>query len=69
MPLIYDYVWSFHEGLCRFLKDDKWGFIDKTGRVVIPLIYDYVEPFHEGLCRFLKDGKYGFIDKTGRSPF
>jgi hypothetical protein len=51
------------------LKDGKWGFIDKTGRVVIPLIYDYVEPFHEGLCRFLKDGKYGFIDKTGRSPF
>jgi len=28
----------------------KFGFMDKTGNVVIPLMYDEAEDFHEGLA-------------------
>lgn len=42
-----------------------WGFIDKTGKLVIPAIYDDVQPFSEGLAAVEKNGKCGFIDKNG----
>lgn len=60
----------------------KWGFIDKTGKVVIPATFDDVardtyggfiwpsrRPFHnfsEGLCAVRIGPKWGFIDKTGK---
>jgi WG containing repeat len=43
-----------------------WGYIDKTGRVVIPLQYQQAQPFSEGLAAVRKDDKFGFIDRTGR---
>lgn len=46
----------------------KWGFVDKTGKLVIPCQWEYVgNVFIEGLAR-VKDssGKWGFIDKTGK---
>ena len=43
----------------------KWGFIDKTGNIVIPCIYNKVDDFHDGLAKVRKNGKWGFIDRTG----
>jgi WG repeat protein len=43
-----------------------WGYIDKTGKIVIPLQYDWAEPFSEGRAAVLRDKKYGYIDITGR---
>ena len=72
-----DYIGSFSEGLAAveknlsegpvvLQKDNKWGFIDKTGRVVIEPQWDFAWDFSEGLAYVNKDGKYGFIDKTGK---
>ena len=44
----------------------KYGFIDKSGKVVIEPQFDYVEPFSEGFARVKKDGKYYFLDKNGK---
>ena len=44
----------------------KWGFIDKTGRMVIPAVYDDATAFSEGLVAVTVNGKTGFIDKTGK---
>ena len=44
----------------------KYGFIDKSGKVVIEPQFDWVGAFSEGLARVKKDGKYGFIDKSGK---
>lgn len=57
----------------------KWGFINKTGKVVIPLEYDFVfaEFEHEGSklvekyfknekVKVLKNGREFYIDKTGK---
>lgn len=64
----YDQLSLFSEGYAAVCKDDKWGYIDKTGREVIPCKYDWANPFHEGLASVLPsyDSGYGFIDTTGR---
>jgi len=49
-----------------FQANGKWGFMDRTGKVMIPAHYQYVEPFSEGLALVIKDDKLGFIDKAGK---
>ena len=60
---------DFFSGLARVQDDntDKYGFIDKTGKVVIPCKWKDAWDFHEGLAP-VKDanGKWGYIDKTGK---
>ena len=53
------------EKLYKIRVNDKNGFIDKIGKVVIEPKYPDAESFSEGLARVLKD-KFGFIDKTGK---
>ena len=72
-------VTDFNEGLapvgrpCGEIPYTSWefGFMDKTGKIVIPLEYDGAFPFSEGLAAVNKDGKLGFIDKTNTAviPF
>lgn len=59
-------VGSFCEGLAWVETSDGFGFIDKTGKVVIPGKYDDVLDFSEGLAAVQKNEKWGFIDKTGK---
>jgi hypothetical protein len=48
-------------------KDGKWGYIDRTGKVVIKPQFYWAEEFSEGLAAFESDeGLYGYIDETGR---
>ena len=76
----YTNVDPFSDGLAIVQNDGErgdlnsgiWGFIDKTGAIIIPLEYDaYGSVFSEGLAAVSKDGKYGYIDKTGNTviPF
>ena len=43
----------------------KWGFIDKTGKVIIPLIYSETEPFAQGLARVKTDENWFLINPKG----
>ncbi len=55
---------------CFWLKGGgkgKWGFIDKTGKVVIPLKYDGVGDFNEGKVDVLLDGKKMWLDKNRKT--
>jgi hypothetical protein len=47
-------------------KDSQWGFIDRTGKIVIPLQFDSANDFHEGLALVTVKGRSLFIDDTGR---
>src|SRR3989339_372347 len=47
-------------------KDKKWGYIDKTGRIIIPFKFDSAGIFSEGLVSVEQNDKVGFIDKAGR---
>lgn len=64
----WKYLGSYYEGLsCVADANDKYGFIDKTGKVVIPCQWRYAARFHEGLA-YIEDfsGNYFHIDKTGK---
>lgn len=75
----YDDVYSFSEGLAAVKKDGKWGYIDRTGKLVIPCRYEgYATPFSGGFAvvadwyndeqapKPQKRPMAGIIDKTGK---
>src|SRR6267142_5276027 len=51
------------------LKDKKWGFMDREGKIVIPFQFEYELPFSEGLAQITagggQDRNIGFIDLHG----
>lgn len=53
------------EGLIPVSRDDKYGYLDLTGKVAIPLIFDGASTFSEGLAAVQKESKWGYIDKNG----
>jgi len=59
---------EYNEGLAGVKDaDDRWGFIDKTGKLVIPCQWKKALFFSEGLVGVQDDNeKWGFIDKTGK---
>jgi hypothetical protein len=49
-------------------KNSKYGYINKTGTVVIPCKWAYAKKFHEGLAAVQdKKGKWGFVDELGNN--
>ena len=48
------------------VKDGKWGYIDKTGKMVIAPQFDATDGFSEGLANVRVGQKWGYIDKTGQ---
>ncbi|HEV7782271.1 MAG TPA: WG repeat-containing protein [Chitinophagaceae bacterium] len=46
-------------------RDDKWGYIDKTGVMVIEPRFLTAGEFTEGLAPVRENGTYGYIDRTG----
>lgn len=67
----YENASAFHEGMAGVKKNGKWGYIDKTGTVVIPCQYEGYNWFMDGLAAVCKDDKWGYINKAGETviPF
>lgn len=70
IPHQFGYAKEFSEGLALVGMGDKYGFIDRTGELVIPYRTDNsngYDKFSDGMF-VVKDenNKYGFIDKTGK---
>ncbi|MEZ4450224.1 MAG: WG repeat-containing protein [Nannocystaceae bacterium] len=64
-------VGKFSEGLARFKALNRigvaaWGFIDKSGEIVLQPEYDMVHDFYDGLARVQVDDLYGFLDPKGK---
>ncbi|MGI8641781.1 MAG: WG repeat-containing protein [Pyrinomonadaceae bacterium] len=48
-------------------QNEKWGYINRKGEVVIQPQFEYPLPFSEGLAvACINGGKCGYIDETGR---
>src|SRR5215467_1638725 len=46
-------------------KEDRCGFIDRTGKVVVPLTFSSCEDFSEDYAPVEVGSKWGFIDRNG----
>ena len=74
VTVFFDDAGSFKNNLAWIKKDDKYGFINKWGNLIVPFIYDYADDFDKQFSSLAKVGikqpdnntlKYGFIDKSG----
>lgn len=68
----FQYTSSFSGGLAAVKINGKWGFINKTGQIVIEpeffemgLSYFKLEAFSSGLAPVKDENKYGFINVNG----
>ncbi len=52
--------------LIPFRHGDQWGYLDKSGIVVVNAIYQSADELFHNRGRVQKDGKYGFIDESGQ---
>ena len=75
IPMVFDWVEPFNDGLAPVRQDGKWGVIDRSGRYIVEPKYGRIGWFREGLAAVDVDlserwdydhGKYGFIDRTGK---
>ncbi len=65
-PKYDDILFGFNEGLAPVLYEGSWGYIDKTGTMVIPAHFNYAGLFKEGLAVAQSEGVlYGYIGKNG----
>lgn len=55
-----------YDSLYPVLQNGKWGYVDKSGSIVVNPQFASADYFSEGLARVqTTDGKYGYIDETG----
>ena len=65
-PNAFDFIFDFSCGLASVRRENKYGYIDSRGEVVIPLIYDEAYTFsEEGLATAVKNGSTFMIDTEG----
>jgi hypothetical protein len=69
IPEKFQGVKPFHDGLAAVQMDEKWGFIDRSGNVVIKPQFNGTEGFSEGIALVWQDQRFKFIDKNGRQLF
>ena len=51
--------------MAKITKNQKYGFIDFSGNIILPCEYAEIEPFKEGIAIISKTNKYGVINKFG----
>ena len=77
IPLRYDSVGDFHEGLARVtvgMKHDEQGeltggqsgFMDRTGKAVLRFSYQWAGDFAEGVAPVGSFGTLSYVDKKGK---
>lgn len=54
------------DGYAAVKKGEKWGFVDKKGKMIIEPQYDDARSFSNGYAAVKKGGKWGFIDVSGK---
>jgi WG containing repeat len=62
----HDYNLNFHEGAAIIKIDDKYGFVNRQGKLFTSTNFDFARPFNQGVAVVIIDGKYGLINQRGR---
>lgn len=59
---VYDYAYSFKNGIAKVARDNQWGYIDTNNDQIIPLVYDSIMSQGNDVIRVCKEGKWGLIN-------
>lgn len=65
IPLIYDDIDPFEKDLSAWVQlNEKWGVIDKLGKVIVPIQYDSKQILYSGnnLYKVKMNNKFGLLD-------
>ena len=62
--LAFDSTKYFQQGRAPVKILGKWGFIDKSGQVVVPPRYEQAGRFSDGLAQVKLNGQWGYLDTT-----
>jgi hypothetical protein len=54
----FRHAWMFSDGLSVVQAGKKFGYIDKTGTMVVPAIYDRADNFHDDRANVCLKGKW-----------
>lgn len=60
-----DTSFNYCDGVCRFILNKKFGFIDSTGTVIVQPVLNEALDFKSGVAWVMKDDLWGSIDKSG----
>ena len=67
IPCQFERLFYAGEGLYQAYQNNKNGYLDQTGKVVVDFIYNSAYSFGDGLAIVSTDGiSYGCIDKSGK---
>ncbi len=50
------------DGMCAVCSQDKWGFADQDGNLLIDCVYDDATSFANGYAAVCKNGVWGYVD-------
>lgn len=66
LPLEYEHVGEYYEGLTYVNQNNKTGYIDTLGQIIIPIEHEFsIERFKNGVVYMVKEGKVGFYNLRG----
>ena len=67
MILILASIGLLFENIPEDLTDEKYGYVNSSGKTIIPYKYEEASEFSNGFAKIKLNGKYGFIDENGKS--
>lgn len=65
IPMQYDKVWHFKNGLAKVERNKRYGLIDKSGKIIIPPQYNELNYFTDKLLRTRHNNQYELFDTQG----
>ena len=65
----FDCISESSNGMILVCKEDKIGYVNSAGKLVIPCIFEKGRLFSDGIAPVFKDGSWCCIDKTGKVLF
>jgi len=66
IPMVYEQVRHFHNGLAPFKENGKWGYVNRQGTEVLPPQFDEAWEFERGVAKVVIEGEVAVIDASGR---
>jgi|AGTN01.1.fsa_nt_gi hypothetical protein len=55
----------FSENMAAVKDNERFGFINLDGEIVVPCVYDDAEPFAEGMAAVCTSERWGFVNSEG----